>query len=46
MEFTDFCTGPTTETEAVELFRKIRDEVQNELSYFYYHILKKKEAFS
>ena len=41
MEFTDFCTGPTTEDEALDLLQKIRDEVENELGYFYYHILKK-----
>lgn len=41
MEFTDFCTGPVTEDEALDLLRKIRDEVENELGYFYFHILKK-----
>ncbi|MDX9882412.1 MAG: hypothetical protein RBS73_10120 [Prolixibacteraceae bacterium] len=40
MEFTDFCCGQTTEPEAIALFRKIRDEIENELGYFYYHILK------
>lgn len=40
MEFTDFCAGETTEPDALELFRKIRDEIENELGYFYYHILK------
>lgn len=39
MEFTDFCVGETTEPDALELFRKIRDEIENELGYFYYHIL-------
>lgn len=41
MEFTDFCTGPTTTNDALELLRKIRDEIENELAYFYHHILKK-----
>ena len=41
MEFTDFCTGPTNETDAYDLLQKIKDEVENELWYFYYHILKK-----
>ncbi len=40
MEFTDFCAGETIEKDVLELFRKIRDEIENELGYFYYHILK------
>ena len=44
MEFTDFCAGETTESEAVKLFRKIQEEIQNELSYFYYHILKGQDS--
>ena len=43
MEFADFYNGPSTESEALELFQKIRDEVENEMGYFYYHILNKEE---
>lgn len=41
MEFSDFCTGETTEAEAISLFRKIESEVEDELGYFYSHILNK-----
>lgn len=43
MEFTDFCNGQSTESETIELYKNIRDEVENELGYFYYHILNKDE---
>ena len=39
LEFTDFCTQGATVDETVDLFRKFRDEIENELGYFYYHIL-------
>ena len=39
LEFTDFCTQGATVEETVDLFRKFRDEIENELGYFYYHIL-------